>query len=76
MEKTRGRHIERMKESEEKKKRKLTIVCPKAPGTGRGVNSDSFQRDGQLNLGAASLQAMAILFCLRRPLWASAESSI
>lgn len=75
MEKNRGRHIERMKESEEKK-RKLTIVCPKAPGTGRGVNSDSFQRDGQLNLSAASLQAMAILFCLRRPLWASAESSI
>lgn len=59
-----------------KAERKPTIVCPGAPGTGRGVNSDSFQRDGQLNLRAASLQAMAILFCRRLPLWASTESSI
>ena len=59
-----------------KAERKPTIVCPGALGTGRGVNSDSFQRDGQLNLRAALLRAMAILFCLRLPLWASTESSI
>lgn len=59
-----------------RRKRKHSIVCPAAVASRRGVNSDSFQRDGQLNLRAASLQAMAILFCLRRPLWASTESSI
>lgn len=57
-----------------RRKRKHSIVYPGAVESGRGVNSDSFQRDGQLNLVAASLQAMAILFCLR--LWASTESSI
>lgn len=78
-----GRVIERQGERvgvrerrKRKAERKPTIVCPGALGTGRGVKSYSFQRDGQLNLRAASLQAMAILFCLRLPLWASTEPSI
>lgn len=76
-ERERNGEIEREKERRKRKaERKPTIVCPGAPGTGRGVNSDSFQRDGQLNLRAASLQAMAILFCLRLPLWAGTQSSI
>lgn len=65
-----------MERRKRKSERKPTIVCPEASGTGRGVNSDSFQRDGQLNLKAASLQATAILLCLTLPLWASTESSI
>ncbi len=71
-----NRKREWMRSEGKKAERKPTIVCPGALGTRRGVNSDSFQRDGQLNLRAASLQAMAILFCLRLPLWASTESSI
>lgn len=63
-------------ECQQERKRKHSIVCPGAVESRRGVNSDSFQRDGQLNLRAASLQAMTILFCPRRPLWASTESSI
>lgn len=73
------RESERVAVSERRKRkaeRKPTIVCPGALGNGRGVNSDSFQRDGQLNLRAALLQAMAILFCLRLPLWACTKSSI
>lgn len=62
--------------SEQKKEgRKEAYYCL-SQGTRGGVNSDSFQRDGQLNLRAALLRAMAILLCLRLPLWTSTESSI
>lgn len=60
----------------EEEGREEAHYCPSRGrrGTGRGVNSDPFQRDGQLNLRAALLQAMAILFCLTRGLFGPAPS--